>query len=117
MAQRIMDDVEAVAGPQHHVVAIDTRNVIASARWCGARRSRSCAARLRRTSALRIVRAQAVGADQRRALDAAAVGGRDRDAVAVILEAGDGRGRREFNSRGGAAGIEQHVMQIDAMDD
>ena len=52
-----------------------------------------------------------------RTLEGSPIFGRDRDAVAVVLELRDHGVGLERDQRLAAAGVEQHVMQVDAVDD
>jgi hypothetical protein len=61
--------------------------------------------------------AQAIGADQRGTFDAASIGGMDDDAVAAILEAGGESGRLERDLGACPAGIHQHLVQVDPVND
>ena len=61
--------------------------------------------------------AQSVGADQGGTGDPAAIGGRDDDPVAAILESRHGRIRHECDVRLRPAGVHQHVMEIDPVND
>ena len=117
VAQRVVHHVEAGPDPERRDVALRAGRHLAD-RHNGA--MRDIADRFR----LPIVddagahqRAQAVGADQSDAVDLAAVFRRQCDAV-VALRVVDDRGRRLQSDRaGGAAGVQQNFVQVDAMDD
>ena len=117
VAKRVVNDVEARPRPQHHVVAVDVERHVCH-RHHGAVRDVADHARLALVEHLLADGgAQAVRADQRRALDGLIVLGAQQHAAAARFERGDIAACDQFDVRQRPAGVEQHAVQVDAMDD
>ena len=117
VAQRIMHDVKARAAPQHDAVA---RHVGLELRHRHDGAVRGIADRMRFAVADELAakqRAQTVGGDDGGAGKRAAVRGRQRDALAAILETRDHGVGDQLDRIVAPAGVEQDVMHVDAMND
>jgi hypothetical protein len=117
VAERIVDNVEAWASPQRNDVALNVRGDVAH-RHDRAKRRESVGQRIAVGEHLGTrARANAVGADEHCALEAAAIFGFHTDAVAAFVEARHHRVADECDQIIAPAGIEQHVMKVDAVND
>ena len=117
MPERVVHNVEAGTGPQRNDVALDlARHVIN--RHDRAEAHVPVGQRIAIVEQLRTrARADAICPDQSGAFEIAPVLGGHCDTITVVGEAGDHRIRLEGDQRIAPAGLEQNVVQIDAVDD
>ena len=109
--------MEARPAPQHHLVAVHVGLQLGH-RHDGTVGDIADRARLAVADELGArQRADAVGSDQRRARETAAIGGGDCHCAVAFLETGDHGIRHQLDFRYALAGVEQRVVQVDAVDD
>ena len=116
-AQRVMHEMGARAGPQHHVGPPQVRRHLVALEH-GAIGDVAGHPRLAvADDALAHLRPHAVAADQRAAFGPFAVFERDHDAVAVLLEAVDAPAGLQRDQVAALAGFQERAVDVGAMGD